>query len=905
MKKIGFKILLGFLCLIGGQIEDTFASHAAGMEMFYRWKSTATSDSTYEFTVIFYRNCYGISAPTSVGLRSRSASLSSDNTTNISRLPIYGNGVPALSPPNMLNCTDASSLCYEEYVYRGDWTSKGRADDWIHSVEICCRPTGASGAANVNPGYQYVECGLNNLDFPDYKAKNWSPLWHNRRPNHPGHTTDTVINYLFRTLCAGNFYTLDLSVKEYQGDSVSYEFYTPQGQNGIDLTWTNINAIYYSLTHPFPTHNNVPLTINPVTGIISVTPGTPLGTGIYALGIKVTEWRYDTIYSGGSKVKIAKKIGFNKRDMTIWIDDSTTCRKDSVHPKNIVVDLSAKNNIDQLDVYFSTGNYNDPNSLVRCASLSPDGSEFRILDSSNYVYPYDSTVRSIGIHKATWNCQAGLTEKVTLYLAEPLKCNEYTVMLKRGSDLDVIESECGFLEPEYSYGTVTVTKDVQVQIDTVLPNNLLSMCLSNEVPYPKVRAISSDSTSFPLNYYWAYRCDTCGINNYDTLIDHDKSFIWPKKSGWYEVRVRDPQNCVGEDRIRVVFDSLPEFYFPQPLYCDLFEKEKEMPKYLKVPDYPEVDKWVWTADIGGTIQFVGNGDTLHNPVEGLTYFLTGEKPPIINGAKRCSYTYEINWDREHYPPQDPLWVDFYDYANELCISDDNSLYLEVWEDGVRKKYGPHYINWYHNDVPTVGNGYSLEVKDTGLYTIHVKDSLGCWGRDSAYITEDTRLPGPEVPCQVRGKFGIFSFIWPDETEVIENFISLDQGISWLPASNQTSHVINNVQAQKFIMAKGRVEGACAWTEVSVSEECPNEVYPANVMTPNNDGLNDVFMINGIELYDNSRLNVFDRWGNKVYESDNYKNDWDGGDLPEGTYFYTLEVDDPDNTIHKGALTILR
>jgi gliding motility-associated-like protein len=61
------------------------------------------------------------------------------------------------------------------------------------------------------------------------------------------------------------------------------------------------------------------------------------------------------------------------------------------------------------------------------------------------------------------------------------------------------------------------------------------------------------------------------------------------------------------------------------------------------------------------------------------------------------------------------------------------------------------------------------------------------------------------------------------------------------------------------------------------------VFP-NVITPNSDGINDTFVIvNGNEIPNN--LIVFNRWGKKVFEQSNYQNDWDGGNLTEGTYYY--------------------
>jgi gliding motility-associated-like protein len=74
-------------------------------------------------------------------------------------------------------------------------------------------------------------------------------------------------------------------------------------------------------------------------------------------------------------------------------------------------------------------------------------------------------------------------------------------------------------------------------------------------------------------------------------------------------------------------------------------------------------------------------------------------------------------------------------------------------------------------------------------------------------------------------------------------------------------------------------------------------------SPNGDGVNDFFVIDGMEYYPNSKLVILNRWGNKVYESTNYQNDWDGknmfgvsiggDDLPIGTYFYIFEAERQD------------
>jgi len=898
MKKLGIIVitLIGALMI---QSNESFATHTAGMDMFYRH----TTDSSYEFTLIFYRNCQGFTAgaPGSVTIQGRAPSVSGVSNFTAGGLPTGGTGVPSLQPANMYNCTDATTLCYEEYVYRGTWTSPRRATDWKFSYQLCCRPN-TNAPTNTQNGTQYVECGLNNFDFPDWKAKNWSPLWHNRRPNHPGYTTDTIINFLFRTVCAGNFYTVDLATREYQGDSVSYGFYWPQTAGGAPINYINGYCFTGCVQGQMPTQNG-PLTINPVTGIIPLVPGQPTGTGIYVLGIEAIEWRYDTIVSGQAFAVVAKQIGYIRRDMTVWIDAAATCREDSVHPKS--VNLNNGGGDTTLNVFFHTGNSGDPNSRVRCNTISPDGSEFRVLDSTNYVAPYDSTVRSIGVHRATWTCKQGNTDRITLYLAEPLKCQKYTIMLKTGTDLDVLESECGFLEPEFTVGEVTVRKNVQVDIDTSLTGNptpsLLSYCLPMDEPFPKLYGTSKDSSSFPLEYYWTYKCPTCV--DYDTIDGQDTPFMWAQQEGWYEIRVRDPLNCTGDENIRVVYDTYPSFKFELDPYCDKYGEPAGLPDVIWAPEDSTITNWQWWTSLGQ----LGQGDTLKSPnlIDDEWYQLIGTKDPKIPGAKRCSYTYEFKYSRDSFPPQDPLWVEFLEDEIGLCETEGDTGWLQVWIDGVRDKYPPLTWQWYRDSNKISGIYDTIMVKEEGNYSIFMRDSLGCWDRDTAYVYHDTRLDGPIIPCQVRGGTGTFTFMWEEPEKVEINWVSLDGGVTWQQASNGSSHSINNVEQQKFIQGKGETEGACLYTEISTSRECPDQVFPPNVITPNGDGLNDVFNIPGLDLFENSRMKVYDRWGNIVLESDNYKNDWNGGDLPEGTYYYVLKVDDPKGTIHKGVLTILR
>lgn len=87
-----------------------------------------------------------------------------------------------------------------------------------------------------------------------------------------------------------------------------------------------------------------------------------------------------------------------------------------------------------------------------------------------------------------------------------------------------------------------------------------------------------------------------------------------------------------------------------------------------------------------------------------------------------------------------------------------------------------------------------------------------------------------------------------------------------------------------------------YTVIANTEPCQIIVY--NGFTPNGDGLNDNFVIENIENFPINSVSIFNRWGNKVWSTNNYNNStnfWDGkhsngSTLTSGTYFYVIDID---------------
>jgi gliding motility-associated-like protein len=76
------------------------------------------------------------------------------------------------------------------------------------------------------------------------------------------------------------------------------------------------------------------------------------------------------------------------------------------------------------------------------------------------------------------------------------------------------------------------------------------------------------------------------------------------------------------------------------------------------------------------------------------------------------------------------------------------------------------------------------------------------------------------------------------------------------------------------------------------------IEPPNAITPNGDGINDTFEV----AEAGSKLQIWNRWGKRIFKSDNYKNDW-GKDVAAGTYYYLLE--NPSGVKCNGWIQVLK
>jgi gliding motility-associated-like protein len=230
--------------------------------------------------------------------------------------------------------------------------------------------------------------------------------------------------------------------------------------------------------------------------------------------------------------------------------------------------------------------------------------------------------------------------------------------------------------------------------------------------------------------------------------------------------------------------------------------------------------------------------------------------------------------------------------NNSCFeSDDASIMVDI--SGGSPEYeilwlGPAGFSSMESTIDSLSNG---------TYQLSIVDSLGCSFFESYEITSPNALEAiiysPLYPnnynisaygnndgsietSDVNGGTPLYTYLW----EGPNGFSSTDASLTQLFAGNYILQITDM--------------NACIYLDSIYLIQPESTILPTG-FTPNNDGYNDLYVVPGINSGNPASIKVYNRWGNIVFESSNYENDWDGtgrtgADLPEGTYFVIVEFE---------------
>ena len=327
-----------------------------GIDFYY----TCLGGNSYEFTMAFYRDCAGISPPSSVTINGSSS---------------CGNTSFTLNPVG--SCTELTNLCIgnpnsscnggsdpgsEECIYTGT-VNLANCSNWVFSFTECCRNDLITNL--VDPGNEdmYVEATLDNSSG----ICNNSPQF-----------TELPVPFI----CDGEPFCYDHGAVDPDGDSLAYTLINPMTGGGTPIAYTG----GYSVSTPIITQSGS-INFDASTGQMCFTPN---GPQVCVITLLVEEYRNGVV------------IGSTMRDLQVIVLD---CSND---PPPVQVNVPCGADYITLDIL-------DP---ILCSSIATDGSDFLVTGPGG---PFTITgVTGINCGTSTTQIQIDITPPVTMGLTYTL-----------------------------------------------------------------------------------------------------------------------------------------------------------------------------------------------------------------------------------------------------------------------------------------------------------------------------------------------------------------------------------------------------------------------------------------------------------------------------------------------------
>ena len=206
------------------------------------------------------------------------------------------------------------------------------------------------------------------------------------------------------------------------------------------------------------------------------------------------------------------------------------------------------------------------------------------------------------------------------------------------------------------------------------------------------------------------------------------------------------------------------------------------------------------------------------------------------------------------------------------------------------------VVWHDNST---GQTYTTDT--TEFVRVQVFDDANCTAFDSVQITS---YPVPVID------------LGSDTILCGESSLTLDAGnpgSTYLWSTNENTQQIIVFEGQQTISVEVTNPAGCSVEdEIEIRQCSPKEFFAniANTITPNNDNVNDTWLIDEVLAYPNVEIEIYDRWGNLVWKSQmGYTVPWDGRntdgkEMPVDSYFYVIDLNDGSDPIN-GTITIVR
>jgi gliding motility-associated-like protein len=381
--------------------------------------------------------------------------------------------------------------------------------------------------------------------------------------------------------------------------------------------------------------------------------------------------------------------------------------------------------------------------------------------------------------------------------------------------------------------------------------------------------------------------------------------VYPDSTQNYWVMIYDTLYN-AKDTVPIIVHQIPtpEFSVNTPI-CS--ESDSVVFKHTGIAG-PSAD-FYWTLSGGLSINSHGPGPYI------LDSLPAGDYMAMLNvNDHGCNSDIDTMWFSVYQKPLVSFSADLTKGCDPIIVSFTNNTYpidnhyVWEWSDGSSdtNRHQTHYFPYIASD-----SAYTVTLKAT--------TDLGCYGE---YTINNFIAVYPNPEADFLADPDSFNYTGTVIPPVQFNDLTTFDPVSWAwdfgdgtTSNEQNPSYVYNEAGYYLVHLKVVTEYGCEDTVsylVKVIQELGDSLVFPNVFTPNGDGVNDYFEIDKLEPdhYLGRELVVYNRWGKKVFESNNYLNQWDGAGAPDGTYFFifrysfafasTLEEKEV-----SGSVTILR
>jgi gliding motility-associated-like protein len=210
---------------------------------------------------------------------------------------------------------------------------------------------------------------------------------------------------------------------------------------------------------------------------------------------------------------------------------------------------------------------------------------------------------------------------------------------------------------------------------------------------------------------------------------------------------------------------------------------------------------------------------------------------------------------------------------------------------------PYTYEW--QEIPGFSGDTATDLS-AGVYTVKVTDAAGQEWTEQITLEQPPLIPGTYVTQEI---------CEGESTILVADSAALTT--SWSTLQTSASITVSDTGLYTVIVSIPTETCARQDSFHVILKICFEPLLMVNAFSPNNDGANDFFKAKQTFKYDEFSLLIYNRWGLKVFESENPFFEWDGkslggNELASGTYFYVAKYTHKDKSdLQKASVTLIR